>query len=186
MSFEPVGKSGRVPGGAFDATGQMSQYLMLASTMRIAVPLIVLISADLSYSLTPSACSCTLQLILLEDRAGNLRPQRPHTGLRKTKTRCSDLATLPVCRRCGGGGGWYVVVQRPRSAAAPPPWWLRLASSSPYRPQYTIADRERARRSDLIAWLALGMFGVVLIVSQSPSTTRRRCRSILDLCSCSS
>jgi hypothetical protein len=46
-----------------------------------------------------------------------------------------------------------------------PTWWLRLASSSPYRPQYTIADRERARRSDLIAWLALGMFGVVLIVS---------------------
>jgi hypothetical protein len=46
-----------------------------------------------------------------------------------------------------------------------PSWWLRLASSSPYRPQYTIADRERARRSDLIAWLALGMFGVVLIVS---------------------
>ncbi len=46
-----------------------------------------------------------------------------------------------------------------------PAWWLRLASSSPYRPQYTIADRERARRSDLIAWLALGMFGVVLIVS---------------------
>ena len=46
-----------------------------------------------------------------------------------------------------------------------PSWWLRLASSSPYRPQRTIADRERARRSDLIAWLALGMFGVVLIVS---------------------
>jgi hypothetical protein len=46
-----------------------------------------------------------------------------------------------------------------------PSWWLRLTSSSPYRPQYTIADRERARRSDLIAWLALGMFGVVLIVS---------------------
>src|SRR5262249_36119635 len=44
-------------------------------------------------------------------------------------------------------------------------WWLRLASSSPYRPQYSIVDRERARRSDLIAWLALGMFGVVLIVS---------------------
>jgi hypothetical protein len=46
-----------------------------------------------------------------------------------------------------------------------PSWWLRLASSSPYRPQYTLADRERARRSDLIAWLTLGMFGVVVIVS---------------------
>jgi hypothetical protein len=51
-------------------------------------------------------------------------------------------------------------VRQPR-----PAWWLRLASSSPYRAQYTIGDRERARRSDLIAWLALGMFGVVLIVS---------------------
>jgi hypothetical protein len=51
-------------------------------------------------------------------------------------------------------------MQQPR-----PSWWLRLASSSPYRPQYTLADREDARRSDLIAWLALGMFGVVVIVS---------------------
>jgi hypothetical protein len=37
------------------------------------------------------------------------------------------------------------------------PWWLRLASSSPYRPLLTLADRELARRSDLIAWLILGL-----------------------------
>jgi hypothetical protein len=59
-----------------------------------------------------------------------------------------------------GMSSYSARVRQPR-----PAWWLRLASSSPYRPQYTIADRERARRSDLIAWLALGMFGVVLIVS---------------------
>jgi hypothetical protein len=59
-----------------------------------------------------------------------------------------------------GMSSYSAHVRRPR-----PAWWLRLASSSPYRPHYTIADRERARRSDLIAWLALGMFGVVLIVS---------------------
>jgi len=51
-------------------------------------------------------------------------------------------------------------MRRPR-----PSWWLRLASSSPYRPQRTLADRERARRSDLIAWLTLGICGVVVIVS---------------------
>jgi hypothetical protein len=44
-------------------------------------------------------------------------------------------------------------------------WWLRLASSSPYRLQWTLLDRERARRSDLIAWLALGVLGVVIIIS---------------------
>ena len=49
--------------------------------------------------------------------------------------------------------------------SVPPPqrrranWWLRLASSSPYHSQRTLAGRERARRSDLIAWLTLGGLG---------------------------
>jgi transposase len=74
MSFEPVGRSGRVPGGVFGATGWMSHHPALAITMRIAVPWIVLPSADLLYSLTLSACSSTLQLILLKCVFGNLRP----------------------------------------------------------------------------------------------------------------
>lgn len=45
--------------------------------------------------------------------------------------------------------------------ASPPalraPWWLRLASSGPYRPLLTFSDRELARRSDLIAWITLGL-----------------------------
>src|SRR5262245_64955345 len=47
----------------------------------------------------------------------------------------------------------------PSTASPPPraPWWLRLASSGPYRPLLTVADRELARRSDLIAWLTLGL-----------------------------
>lgn len=43
--------------------------------------------------------------------------------------------------------------------------WLQLASSSPTNPQITLAQREIARRSDLIAWLALGLLGVLVIVS---------------------
>ena len=50
--------------------------------------------------------------------------------------------------------------QRPRAN-----WWLRLASSSPYHSQRTLAGRERARRSDLIAWLTLGVLGVDVIIS---------------------
>jgi len=47
----------------------------------------------------------------------------------------------------------------PSTAPPPPraPWWLRLASSGPYRPLLTVAERELARRSDLIAWLTLGL-----------------------------
>ncbi len=37
------------------------------------------------------------------------------------------------------------------------PWWLRIASSSPSRPLRMVSDRELARRSDLIAWLTLGL-----------------------------
>ena len=41
----------------------------------------------------------------------------------------------------------------PSTASPPPPrapWWLRFASSGPYRALVTLADRELARRSDLI------------------------------------
>lgn len=40
-----------------------------------------------------------------------------------------------------------------------PRWWLRVASSSPQNPQRTAAEREIARRSDLVAWLTLGLLG---------------------------
>jgi hypothetical protein len=43
--------------------------------------------------------------------------------------------------------------------------WLRFASSSGTNPQRTLQQRELARRSDLIAWLALGMLGGLVIVS---------------------
>jgi hypothetical protein len=44
-------------------------------------------------------------------------------------------------------------------------WWLRLASSSARNPQRTLEERDAARRSDLIAWLSLGMLGSVAILS---------------------
>ncbi len=44
-------------------------------------------------------------------------------------------------------------------------WWLRLASSSGRNPQQTLQERALARRSDFIAWLALGLVGAVIIIS---------------------
>lgn len=52
--------------------------------------------------------------------------------------------------------------RRKRSLASQ---WLRFASSSGSNPQRTLQERELARRSDLIAWLALGMLGGLVIVS---------------------
>lgn len=43
--------------------------------------------------------------------------------------------------------------------------WLSIASSSGMNPQKTLEERELARRSDLLAWLALGMLGGLVIVS---------------------
>ncbi len=43
--------------------------------------------------------------------------------------------------------------------------WLQFASSSGTNPQRTLQERELARRSDLIAWLVLGMLGGLVIVS---------------------
>ena len=43
--------------------------------------------------------------------------------------------------------------------------WLQFASSSGSNPQHTLQERELARRSDLIAWLSLGMLGGLVIVS---------------------
>lgn len=43
--------------------------------------------------------------------------------------------------------------------------WLHFASSSGAIPQQTLEQRELARRSDLVAWLALGMLGGLVIVS---------------------
>ncbi|HUY78614.1 MAG TPA: hypothetical protein VMV29_17720 [Ktedonobacterales bacterium] len=54
------------------------------------------------------------------------------------------------------------------SLAVPSPrrfWWLRLASSSGRNPQHTLHERALARRSDFIAWLALGLLGAVVIIS---------------------
>ena len=44
-------------------------------------------------------------------------------------------------------------------------WWLSIASSSTANPQRTLEERELARRSDLIAWLALGLLGGLVMVS---------------------
>ena len=43
--------------------------------------------------------------------------------------------------------------------------WLSIASSSGVNPQKTLEERELARRSDLLAWLALGMLGGLVVVS---------------------
>ena len=52
--------------------------------------------------------------------------------------------------------------RRKRSLASQ---WLQFASSSGSNPQRTLQERELARRSDLIAWLVLGMLGGLVIVS---------------------
>lgn len=54
------------------------------------------------------------------------------------------------------------------SFAPPEPrvnWWLRLTSSGWDTPQITLAERETTRRSGLVSWLTLGLFGVLLIIS---------------------
>lgn len=43
--------------------------------------------------------------------------------------------------------------------------WLSIASSSGVNPQKTLEERELARRSDLVAWLTLGMLGGLVMVS---------------------
>jgi hypothetical protein len=57
---------------------------------------------------------------------------------------------------------------RPRRTTAAPQnvnWWLRLTSAGWDRPQYTVAQRELARRSRLASWLILGLFLSLVIVS---------------------
>ncbi len=44
-------------------------------------------------------------------------------------------------------------------------WWLRLTSAGWDTPQYTVAQRELARRSRLASWLILGLFLSLLVVS---------------------
>ena len=46
-----------------------------------------------------------------------------------------------------------------------PVWWIQVASSSPQNPQRTAAERELARRSDLVAWLMLGLLGCALLLT---------------------
>ncbi len=46
-----------------------------------------------------------------------------------------------------------------------PVWWLQVASSSPQNLQRTAAERELARRSDLVAWLTLGLLGCALLLT---------------------
>ena len=46
-----------------------------------------------------------------------------------------------------------------------PLWWIQVASSSPQNPQRTAAERELARRSDLVAWLTLGLLGCALLLT---------------------
>jgi hypothetical protein len=57
---------------------------------------------------------------------------------------------------------------RPRRITAAPQrvnWWLRLTSSGWDKPQYTIAQRELARRSRLASWLILGLYLALVVVS---------------------
>lgn len=61
------------------------------------------------------------------------------------------------------------VADYPESGEEPlppaPRWWLRVASSSPQNPQRTAAEREIARRSDLVAWLTLGLLGGAVLLT---------------------
>ncbi len=47
----------------------------------------------------------------------------------------------------------------PAAMSADTTWWLRFASSSAYSSPTTLHERELARRSDLIAWIALAFLG---------------------------
>jgi hypothetical protein len=71
------------------------------------------------------------------------------------------------------------------STAAPPrpraPWWLRLASSGPSRPLLTQADRELARRSDLIAWLTLGVLVALPLLALIALDDREALLALLGL-----
>jgi hypothetical protein len=69
-----------------------------------------------------------------------------------------------------------VSTQPPRA-----PWWLRLASSSPHRPLLTLADRELARRSDLIAWLTLGLLVAMLLLALIALDDREALLSLVGL-----
>src|SRR5262249_30894529 len=59
----------------------------------------------------------------------------------------------------------YAGPRRPTAAPTHVNWWLRLTSAGWDTPQYTIAQRELARRSRLASWLILGLFFSLLIVS---------------------
>lgn len=44
-------------------------------------------------------------------------------------------------------------------------WWLRLTSNERHAPDATLAQRELKRRSRLVSWLILGLYGGVVILS---------------------
>jgi len=72
----------------------------------------------------------------------------------------------------------------PSTDSPPPPrapWWLRLASSSTHRPLQTLADRELARRSDLIAWLTLGLLVATLLLALIALDDREALLSLVGL-----
>src|SRR6478752_4598334 len=65
-------------------------------------------------------------------------------------------------------GGAELQPPRPRHVTSTPQhvnWWLRLTSAGWDRPQYTVAQRELARRSRLASWLILGLFLALVVVS---------------------
>lgn len=55
--------------------------------------------------------------------------------------------------------------QAPNTAPSQATWWLRVASSSSYATPTTLHDREVARRSDLIAWIALAFLGGAVVLA---------------------
>src|SRR5262245_65479280 len=59
----------------------------------------------------------------------------------------------------------YAGPRRPTAAPTHVNWWLRLTSAGWDRPQYTVAQRELARRSRLASWLILGLFLALVVVS---------------------
>jgi hypothetical protein len=65
-------------------------------------------------------------------------------------------------------GGAELQPPRPRHVISAPQhvnWWLKLTSAGWDKPQYTVAQRELARRSRLASWLILGLFLALVVVS---------------------
>src|SRR5262249_41181960 len=103
---------------------------------------------------------------------GNRSPDacREHAESRRMPPRRKQMVWTRQAANTLGAAGYEA-----RPPLPPPPnWWLRLTSSGWKMADGSLEDREFARRSQLLAWIILGMLLVELAVlpaSLSDATT---------------